>query len=419
MSELDVLRAADFDWAMHLSDVWNDSPRDVPELHTNIRAEYVAKLEAMRASADAKSPLGWVIVGGGGTGKTHLLGFFRREAVRQRAAFVMVDMTDVRDFWETVLQGYLDSLQVRYEGDLFQYQWLLRNLIERLGPKQPISKALSILTHNKSTQLRAEISAVLNALALQFGRKEALAYQNVVRALVCLNGVDFSISSLGMTWLQGQEIEAEDKSAFGFTIAREHPLKIVEGLSWLMSLSGPTILAFDQLDPIVTQLDFQKSAELSPEESAAAKAIVALITGGLMTLRDKTRKTLSVVSCLETTWKTLQTSALQPAVDRFEFPQQLDSIKIGTIAEAVVRNRLAQAFAKTGFSAPYPTWPFRLQAFEKIANITPREVLKKCQFHRQHCLDKGVVDELDSYARIIEPPAPTPLLPPFGLLDEH
>jgi len=31
-------------------------------------------------------------------------------AIASRGWFVIVDMTDVRDFWETLLQGFLESL---------------------------------------------------------------------------------------------------------------------------------------------------------------------------------------------------------------------------------------------------------------------------------------------------------------------
>jgi hypothetical protein len=410
MSELDVIRAVDFDWAMRLSEVWNDAAWDVPDLHANVRAEFVAKLEAMRDHPQTGPPLGWVIVGLGGAGKTHLLGAFRREAVRCQAGFVLVDMTDVRDFWETVLQGYLDSLQQPYEGGRFQHQSLLGNLIQRMRPNKPVSEVVSILAHRKSTDLIGDINKILGALA-KVDHKETLKHQNVVRALTCLNSVDFSISSLGMTWLQGQEIEPADKQAFGFTVVCEEPLKIVEALSWLMSLSGPTILAFDQLDPIVTQHYFKGFGETSPEEQNTAKAIIAAIGGGLGALRDVLRNTLAVVACLESTWDILHDSVLKPSLDRFEPPRRLDAVKTKTVAEAVVRTRLAIAFGKTGFSAKDPPWPFRTEAFEELKSDTPREVLKKCEAHRQRCLRDGVVRELTSFVKNVIDPFP----PPNGL----
>ena len=280
MNELDVIRSVNFDWAMRLSEVWSHPAWDIPELHSSIRSEFARKLEVMHENPGLGSPLGWVIVGGGGTGKTHLLGWFRREATRRKCAFVLVDMTDVRTFWESVLQGYIDSLQQSFGSDGFQYEWVLRNIIERLGPNKPVTQILSILAERKSKDLQGDIGKVLSALSRVFP-KETLKYQNVVRALICLNSDDFSISSLGLTWLQGQTLEDDERKALGFTVNQEQPSKIVEALSWFMSLSGPMVLAFDQLDPIVTQLHYRKQGDQSTEEQATAEAIIVEIGSGL------------------------------------------------------------------------------------------------------------------------------------------
>jgi GTPase SAR1 family protein len=403
VNELDAFRRANLDWAMGLSDVWNDPPWDVPELHASIREEFAGKLEAMKNDPGEGCPLGWVIVGGGGTGKTHLLGSFRREAVRRKAAFVLVDMTDVRNFWESVLQGFLDSLQESFSSQGFQYQFLLQNLIGRLGPNKPVSEILHILAERKSKDLPGDIKKVLNALAQSYAkerpdvRKRLLKHQNVVRALICLNSEDFAVSSLGMTWLQGQSIEPADREAFGFTNPQEQPRKIVEALSWFMSLSGPTVLAFDQLDPIVTQLHYRKLGEHSPEEQSIAESIIVEIGGGLGAMRGTTRKTLTVVSCVETTWEILSGTAVKNYLDRFEPAWALRSVRSGAVARSVVQQRLTAAYAEVGYQPKFGSWPFRPEAFEALKNDTPREVLKKCELHRQSCLRKGVVTLLETF----------------------
>jgi hypothetical protein len=398
MNEIEALRHVDLDWAVQLSQVWRNAAYDVPDLHIEIREEFVRRLDSMRRDTSGDSPLGWVIVGDGGTGKTHLLGTFRREAARRKAAFVLVDMTDVRDFWETVLQGYIDSLQQPFNGGSFQYQCLLHNIIEHLGPSKPVGQILSLLAERKSTDLRGDIQKVLAALG-RIHPKETLRHQNVVRALICLNSADYGISSLGMTWLQGQILEETDRAKFGFTTPRELPRKIIEALSWFMSLSGPTILAFDQLDPIVTQLHYRESGETSLEEQSVAKSIIVEIGSGLGAMRDTTRNTLTVVSCVETTWDILSGTVLKTFVDRFEPHWRLKAVGTGSIAQAIVRNRLASAYAKSGFEPTYPSWPFRPEAFESVRLDTPREVLKKCDLHRQRCLRAGVVEEFADFGQ--------------------
>ncbi|MGZ0170286.1 MAG: ATP-binding protein [Planctomycetales bacterium] len=100
MNELDahIFGTVEFDWTMHLSSVWDDHRFDVSNLHGDLRGEIVDRITGLQKSSDAKSPLGWFLVGSGGSGKTHLLSHVRREALARRVGFVMVDMTDVRDF---------------------------------------------------------------------------------------------------------------------------------------------------------------------------------------------------------------------------------------------------------------------------------------------------------------------------------
>ena len=400
MNELDLIRSIDFDWTMRLADVWSDDVCDAPELHANIRAEFAQKLESMRASSRRESPLGWIVVGDGGSGKTHLLGTFRREAARRKCAFVLVDMTDVRNFWETVLQGYLDSLQQAYDDEISQSQLILRNIIDLLGSNKPVAQVVSKMAKGKSQDLQDVIAKVLDELNIRY-QKETLKYQNIVRALICLNSKDFSIANIGTTWLQGQTLADEDKRVLGFTVAREQPKNIVEALSWFMSLSGPTVLAFDQLDPIIAQLHYRNQGDQSSEEQATAKAIIVEIGGGLSSLRDLTSKTLTIVCCVESTVDTLKDTILKTFIDRFEERWRLVVQKNQTAARSLVQRRLEIAFKKDGVIPKYPTYPFKEEAFGDFNAETPREILKKCEQHRRRCLRDGVVHELRSFVDMV------------------
>ena len=306
-------------------------------------------------------------------------------------------MTDVRTFWESVLQGYIDSLQQSFGGDVFQYEWVLRNIIERLGPSKPVTQILSILAERKSKDLQGDIGKVLASLN-KVSPKETLKYRDVVRALICLNSDDFSISSLGLTWLQGQSLEDDERKALGFSLNREQPSKIVEALSWFMSLSGPLVLAFDQLDPIVTQLHYRKQGDQSTEEQATAEAIIVEIGSGLGSLRDMTRNTLTIISCVESTWRILQSTVLKTFIDRFETPWQLSPVGNEVIAQSIVSGRLGMAFQASGYKPKYPTYPFRPESFNDLKHDTPREILKKCDNHRQRCIREEVVSELGSFS---------------------
>lgn len=102
---------------MHLQSVWHEPPYHVADLQQGIEREFRHKLAELQVAQPASpSPLGMVLKGAGGSGKTHLLSTLRAEAAQQGSAFIMIDMTDVNDFWETVVVGYTSSLQETYES---------------------------------------------------------------------------------------------------------------------------------------------------------------------------------------------------------------------------------------------------------------------------------------------------------------
>lgn len=398
MNALQALRHVDLDWAMGFHDVWRTSALDIPDLHASLRHEFAMKLDAMERGDGVRSPLGWVVAGAGGVGKTHLLGAFRRETNRRGYPFIMVDMTDVRDFWDCVLQGYVDSLQAEIDGGDPQYKLVINHIIKRLGSNQPVAEALAALAQRKSRDLREDMNKAL-AILHQAWPRETLKYQDVIRALICVNSEDLNHTSLGQTWLRGTEIDEERRRELGLAVRGEQPRKIIGGLSWLLSLGGPAVLAFDQFDASIGQLHNRALGPDDDETTARAKAILTEIGGGLGALRDATRNTLTVVSCVEMTWTHLRDVILGTFLDRFEDPWTLSAMSDGLIAKSLITQRLDAAYRESGFAPPYSTYPFHPRVFEGLRSANPRELLKHCKKHIQKCLRDGATSELVAFGQ--------------------
>ena len=444
-----ALRGADLEWTARLSDVWRDPPADAPELHAAERAELADDLDALadRFAArpeDARSPLGRFVVGPGGSGKTHLLGALRRAAADRGAAFVLVDMTDVRDFWQTVLQGFLDSLQETGPDGRPQYRVLLDAVVGRAAPGGSAARAFAEVGARKSGDLAGDVGRLLAALHRSH-RAEARRYQETLRALVCLNSDDWEISQIGYGLLQGQPVDERTAAELGFNggrvpgdrgghaagggpaganepaigggvpgVARgrrSEPREIVRALSWVTSLAGPAVVAFDQLDPIVQQVRYRGGPDgaegggfgepadpRDAAERAAARGILEAIGGGLGALRDTLSGTLTVVACLEATFNLLRENVLGTNLDRFAPPLTLGRAATPEVARTLIGGRLRAAYAAAGFDPPHPTWPFAPAAFAALTNETPREVLKRAAAHHAACRRAGRVTELASFA---------------------
>jgi hypothetical protein len=396
---LEVLKSIDFDWARHVKSVWRDSQFDVDNLNAKERQAVLERLESLKQSNQTAAPIGLVIRGTPGAGKTHLLSVVRKQAFAHEMFFVLVDMTDIRNFWETVLEGYVSSLQEDHEDGTTQFQlkWLVKHLVAWTGHDISPEKMAGL----DVKRLQNANQQILRAIARQH-RQAALRFQDIVRAIIFLNSDDFTVSGIGYSYLQGMAVEADEKTTFGFQSASMKLSDIVEGLSWVMGLQGPTVLALDQLDAIVAQHHYIArnlvDAELTNEQRTS-KAIIEGIGGGLMALRDITSRTLTLVSCLDVTWKILAREVVQAVRDRFVDDVFLEDIVDRTVAEKLIYLRLQPAYQNANYSPPYSTWPFHPNFFSEAAQKgkSPRQILQRCSQHRDHCVSTGNVTELHSF----------------------
>ncbi len=396
MNELDVLRSVSFDWTMHLASVWADSAFDVPELHADMRQAFGYRCDQLRRADVDLSALGWLMIGSGGTGKTHLLSVFRREAMNRGMTFVLVDMTDVHDFGETVLQGYLGSLQQVDRTGVTQHTNVLLRCLEQLPQLGSSARALRELSTANESNLVPQLNRVLTLLRAKFPN-ETMQHQDVVRALFSLTSEDFAIAGCAQTWLQGVPLDDGDRRKLGLQKASDKATNIVRGLSWLISLGSTTVLAFDQLDPLVTQLNIATHLpdEVTTEE-VTARSIIEQITSGLSALRDWTRRTWTVLSCVESTLNVLKSLSLKQNLDRFESPYFLAPVPQGTVTRELIASRLTAIYDMHGFKPPYATWPFSEAAITQLSGSSPREVLKFCHQHQRECLRQGRVFEMQA-----------------------
>ncbi|EKU98809.1 putative ATPase [Leptolyngbya sp. PCC 7375] len=393
---LEALQAADFSWTTHVRNIWDTPAFHIEGLHQQERKKILADVTQLAKSKDPKPPLGQVIAGPAGAGKTHFLSVLRQQLASQGLGFILVDMTDVHDFWETTVQGYISSLREESERGTpqFQLKQVIQYLLNLAGHANVSAEEMAKLT---TIPLNKGIMLILNAINRR-NRQAANRYQDIVRSLVLLNSDDFLFSDIGYSWLCGLEIEDTARRDFHFkTTSCQKLSDVVEGLSWILGLQSSWVLAFDQIDSIVAQHHYAKSSITSDqpsEEQLISKSIIEGVGGGLMALRDKTSRTLTVVSCLSVTWKILQQEAVKSFSDRFQDPTVLMPITQQKIAMQLVESRLRIPYQK--LKRPYPTWPFQPSFFKDTSARLPREILKYCEQHRQHCLKVGKIEELGS-----------------------
>ena len=184
-------------------------------------------------------------------------------------------------------------------------------------------------------------------------------HRDVVRALILLISEDLECASVAHAWLQGIDLEPAEVRALGLMSVRKEPIEIVRGMSWIMSLVAPTMIAVDQIDAIVSESNARAQVHGSgaDEEQRKARSIIEALAGGLIDLHEVKRRAVTVVACLEATWNVLERDSTTAWSARYPKVEVLQPLMNGKVGQALIAARVNQAYAECQFKPPYETWP--------------------------------------------------------------
>jgi len=403
---LPAFASVDFQWTRGLRDVWSDAPFHVEALNGDVVDRIAAEFFA-RTRAPDSNPIGQVLTGRAGAGKTHLLGALRRRVWEGRGWFVLIDMIGINDFWRTAALGFLQSLSRLTPSGQTQANAILSAVLRHLNAddsarRAVVGKVMSTLTKTRAVDL---LIAMLGAVEPAETRK----HQDVVRAMALLDSQDMATGTYAATWLLGHEVEEPRRRELGFVSGPPAPAEIVRGLLWIMGHAGPTLIAVDQFDSIVSEAN-----ALAAEEAGARRAnsILQSLAGGLMHLHDLKRRAMTLVSCLEATWPVVKEKTVASVAHRFRELPAMPVIDNPAVVERLIGRRLAPIYAEAGFAPPYPSYPFTRGAVESAVGLRPRAILMRCHEHQEACLAEGRMRECGSLA--VAPPRVSAAAAPSG-----
>jgi hypothetical protein len=380
-SSLAALAALTFNWTRTLNDVWGAAPFHVEGLHAEVSADIGQAIS--EAKAGDYNPLGIVIQGERGVGKTHLLGWTRERVQRAGGYFFLVGDLSAKAFWEELLGCVVEQLLPLPDGSRDQLRALLTALADRAGLEPVIRDAVTGQVPPTPETLRVFISQ-LRRVDPRIG----LICQDTARALVLLASPDQNDQDVGYYFMTGNEVAVEDRRRWGIHATRSIPRLLITELSRLLALTGPTVIAIDQIDALIDELVGQ------PADAAPRSRALADMATGLMTLRDRSFRTLTIVSCLPESWAAIRDNGTDTVADRFRAPRQLRNIPSAGIGRLMIEKRFGADYARAGFRPPYPTWPIRPAAFDDASRYTARALLKRVESHVSACLLARTVTEL-------------------------
>src|SRR3984885_14158019 len=391
--ELTALAGLTFNWTRALDDVWTDQRYHVDGLHAVTAALIGSGIRAV--PADGARPLGIVIQGQRGVGKTHLLGWTREQVQRQGGFFFLVGDLFTKAFWEQVLGSMVEQLLPLPDGSRNQLAALLTRLADQVGLDGSFRAQVTGEVPPTPEGLKVFIAALRRA-APSLG----LICQDTARALVLLASPLQEDQDVGYYYLTGNEVDLQDRRHWRINSTRKIPRLLVNEVSQLLALAGPIVLAIDQVDALIDEL-----VGHSADDAARSRPLADVATG-LMALRDVAHRTLTIVSCLPESWEYIRKYGVDTVTDRFREARQLRNIPSADVGRLMIEKRFAVDFGRVGFEPPYPSWPILPAAFDDASKYTARALLKRIEAHVGRCLQDQAIVELDQLDDVPVGPQP-------------
>jgi hypothetical protein len=401
-------------WAPTSDDLWRpQGALHVPGLNDS------ALQMVMAAFTDGErdpqtSPLGVVVQGPAGTGKTHMLGQVREKVQAAKGYFFVVELLDATSFWQSARAGILDSLGrpgVEHETQLKDLLWELSSIAHI-----PRGERRAVIGDDELTSVMLDgfVSALYGAGAAH--KETVWQCRHTLRALVLMAG-DMRSRDVGEAFMNGAGDPSEDGRAnWGFPTSTATPQEIVRDIARLVALAGPMVLAVDQIDTLIAQ---------SSERTDAAGALtenldLERVAHGLMSIRQIMRRTVAVVACLPTVWVSISERATTTVKDRFRVTDPLEALPTADVGRAILERRFAGGYQSVGFTPTYPSWPIMPSAFDAAPDYTPRQLLKRADADIRWCLAHDEVKEFDTLKAQTDTDSaenPEPPIPPSNGLD--
>ncbi|MEX3651042.1 ATP-binding protein, partial [Mycolicibacterium porcinum] len=244
LTHREALSALRLTWAPTADDLWHSQGAlHVRGLHDRPMADVMAAFGDAERETDS-SPLGVVVRGPAGSGKTHLLGQVREQVQTAGGFFFLVELLDAASFWQSARAGILESLG--RPGSERETQ--LKDLLWELSSVAHISRANRRAVIGDDDLTPDILTDFVNSLH-KVHRHTVKRAHHTLRALVLLGAGDLELQDIGEAFLTG----SGEKEAWGLPAPVLTPQESVRDISRLIALAGPSVLALDQIDTLLAQ----------------------------------------------------------------------------------------------------------------------------------------------------------------------
>ncbi len=389
--ERKALEALRFDAVLTGKTLWGARLAHIDGLNQAVYDKIQSEIIALKPDR-VDSPAGLVVHGEHGSGKTHLVWWARQLIAGARGGyyFNIQPDGDPDTLWTRVASSMVNDLQRTIGHDdsgapVTQLSLFMRRLVRELTLDGDTESVLTGHTRVEPDEAKRHLEALTERLR---GRFRDLKVRNVALSLAMLSVSDDDANAAAEEYLRDGDEEMDTRRNWGLRPVKPVPaIELVDHISTLLSLTGPSLFVVDQIDELVVR-------STHGTEEAGTDATSGDLMAALMTIRERLTRSITLISCLQHTWELVRDRATASAIDRFQTVMELEPVPSAEVAERLIAKFLNDQFdqmIELDFTPPYSTWPVPPEAFESAVRMRPRRII---EFVRDYIHDCLAADEL-------------------------
>ena len=379
-----------FSSVAHGSQIHERDPFDVESIHADAREVFHRQI--VRATTPEQHQYGHgrtlLVLGGSGSGKTHLLRALRHQVHAQRLGYVgYLQMTsEVGDYARYVLRNLIDSLERPYDapelaesGLLYLSDGLAEGCGSIIGPE---------LERLRNAELAGtELDELIGGLVDRILRTEGLSSlePDLVHALLLLQRRDPALQRRVIRFLRCEPLSAYEQRQLGGLAPRDQPEDPMRTIQQLAAIAYELQLA--SLVLLVDQVE-----DTVPDGRTVTRLQQAIDV--LRGIADAVPSIVVVMACLDDVYSTVKGALSRPLIDRLErdpAPIRLASERQRGDIEAMLVRRLDHLYAAfdVAIQDDDPIYPFSPAQIEAVTLYRARDAIAKFREFHEACIAAG------------------------------
>lgn len=376
----------------HSHDVFKVDPFDVEAIHQETRTTFTQLTHRACLGSGLGAGRLMLMLGGAGTGKTHLMRAFRNYVHGQGIGYCgyMQMNTLVGNYCRYVLRNLINSLTQPYydapdavsaltrlstslieTGELAKVSIKIKS--EQLSPREAIQAC------SQSPQQLNKVLQLLTQTLMRKLQRPGLD-PDIVAAVLALQTDDCFLKSLILKFLRCEALSDSQKSILSFLnprIEEDDPLVVLESLATLMWQANRNILVLciDQLEGLFNLED--------------STAMFRRMMDALVAIADRIPSAVIVIGCLQDFYEVSATKLSSPVRARIESNPEPCRLKASRTYEeivGIVSQRLNYLYDSQGIIVdlndvkvvPHPCFPISEVDLQTLSNRPARDVLNYC-----------------------------------------